>query len=232
MALEALTEATSEPLIRVLLVDEEVVVRTGLRILINSWPVSQVVGEANGPAEALAGMDEAKPNLIVCSHPRRSHGFVEPVRKLIKAAGRIPVVVLTGAKNAQVNARAIKAGAKWIVSKEHAAVELQRALEKVHSGEQWTDNAEISTRAASNGNGIKKDQASDLDLRLTKREREVALMVSEGCTNRQLGKRLGITEVTVRHHLTSIFNKLRISNRFELITWLYKHGVVKPGEIA
>ena len=67
---------------------------------------------------------------------------------------------------------------------------------------------------------------------LTGREREVAVLVSQGCSNKQVGTRLGITEVTVRHHLTSIFNKLEIANRFELIAWLYRHRIVTPTQIS
>jgi two-component system response regulator DevR len=234
MALEVQAEARQQPSMRVFLIDDEIVIRTGLRILINSWPASQVVGEANGPAEALAGIDEIKPNVIVCSHPARSNGFLESIRKLIKGAGKVPVVLLSGSLNPRLHARAIRAGAKWIVSRHHAAAELQKALERVHSGEEWRKDSEnIMRHARVKGDGSPKNhRVSDLDRRLTKREREVAIMVSEGCTNRQVGERLGITEVTVRHHLSSIFNKLSIGNRYELITWLYRTGIVKPGEMA
>jgi DNA-binding CsgD family transcriptional regulator len=67
---------------------------------------------------------------------------------------------------------------------------------------------------------------------LTNREREVAVLVSGGYTNRQVGVRLGITEVTVRHHLSSIFSKLGIANRFELIGWVYRRGLSIPAGMA
>jgi DNA-binding NarL/FixJ family response regulator len=236
MAAEGQAATHSEALIRVLLIDEEIVIRTGLRVLIDSWPASQVVGEANRPGEALARMEEINPNLIVCSHPARSNGSLELIRNLIEAVGEIPVVLLTGSMHPQLNARARKAGASWIVSKKHAAIELQRALERVHAGEKWTetrDKPKSPFNTVSDEAGTKtNNRSTGLDERLTKREKQVAIMVSEGCTNRQVGKRLGITEVTVRHHLTSIFNKLRITNRFELIAWLYRNRIVTPLEIA
>ncbi len=235
MVLEAQAEARSGRPIRVFLVDEELVIRAGLRVLIDSWPPSQVVGEADSPTEALAAMDAVKPNLIVCSHTGRSNGFLDGIRNLTKGAGHIPVVLLTGSRNPQMSALAVQAGAKWIVSTKHAAIELRKALERVHSGEEWTQKTAAATRSAQkaqNGYNRRNDGKSDTDQRLTERERDVATLVSQGCTNRQAGTRLGITEVTVRHHLTSIFTKLRITNRFELIAWLYRHGVVRPVDIA
>lgn len=230
MELEAQVEPASVSAIRVLLVDEEVVIRAGLRILINGWPDSQVVGEADSPNQALAAMDAFEPNLIVCSHPGRSNGFFDGFRNLLEAAGQTPVILLTGSRDPQARIRAVQAGAKWIFLKKHAATELRNALERVHSGLKWTDRFAVTNRVTPM-NGSSRDGSkrwSDPEQPFTKREREVAVLVSQGRTNRQVASHLGITEVTVRHHLTSIFSKLRIGNRFELIAWLYRNGVVNP----
>jgi DNA-binding NarL/FixJ family response regulator len=218
--------------IRVLLVDDKAVIRAGLRVLINSWSPLQVVGEADTAAEALAAVDAVQPNVILCSHTGRSNGIADTIRNLTKGAEHVPVVLLTGSPNPQAGSLAIQAGAKWIVSTKEAATELRKALEKVHSGEKWLDEFTVATRATEKKRNNNRSHAeADTDQWLTNRERDVAALVTQGCTNRQVGKRLGITEVTVRHHLTSIFNKLRITNRFQLIAWSYRHGITRPVEV-
>jgi len=126
---------------------------------------------------------------------------------------------------------ALQAGVKWIVLKKQTATELQKALERVQAGE-WNDHLAVTTRVAQIYRPHLVGKRSDPDQSLTGREKEVAVLVSQGCSNRQVGLQLGITEVTVRHHLTSIFNKLDIANRFELIAWLYRHGIVTPRQIS
>jgi two-component system, NarL family, response regulator DevR len=231
IVLEAQTDAPSARPVRVLLVDDNAVIRAGLRVLIDSWSPFQVVGEADTAEEALATVDAAQPNVIVCSHTGRSNGVSDTIRNLTKGAAHIPVVLLTGSRNPQAGSLAIQAGAKWIVSTKDAAIELRNALEKVLSGEKWLDESALTTRPEKKRNNGRSHGDSDTDQWLTNRERDVAALVTQGCTNRQVGKRLGITEVTVRHHLTSIFSKLRITNRFQLIAWSYRHGVTRPVEV-
>jgi DNA-binding NarL/FixJ family response regulator len=229
--LEAQTDALSARPIRVLLVDDKAVIRAGLRVLIDSWSPFQVVGEADSATEALAAVDAAQPNVIVCSHTGRSNGVSDTIRHLTKGAANVPVVLLTASRNPQSGSLAVQAGAKGIVSTKDAAIELRRALEKVHSGEKWFNESAVTPRPEKKRNNARSHGESDTDQWLTNRERDVAALVTQGCTNRQVGKRLGITEVTVRHHLTSIFNKLRITNRFQLIAWSYRHGVTRPAEV-
>jgi DNA-binding NarL/FixJ family response regulator len=203
-----------------------------MRILIDSWPISKVVAEADVAPQAMAAMEAVKPDLIVFSHNGRSPESLESLQDLTRAAGQVPLVLLTSSRDPNVGAAAVQAGARWIILKQYAAVELRTAIEKAHSGEVWVDKpASIRTRISQKFREERRNQ-TETDGSLTNREREVAFLVSKGCTNRQVGRNLGITEVTVRHHLTSIFTKLGIANRFELIAWLYRRGIVSPGEMA
>src|SRR5215468_10088497 len=85
----------------VLLVDEEVVVRAGLRLLIDSWPTLQVIGEADTPAEALVALGDIKPNLIICSYAQASGAFLSDLRVVVERADEIPVIVLTSSRHPQ-----------------------------------------------------------------------------------------------------------------------------------
>jgi DNA-binding NarL/FixJ family response regulator len=229
---EAQSDALPARPIRVLLVDDKAVIRAGLRVLIDSWSPLQVVGEADTAAEALAAVDAVQPTVILCSHTGRTNGVADTIRNLTKGAAHVPIVLLTGSRNPQAGSLAVQAGAKWIVSTQEAATELRKALEKVHSGEKWLDEFPIATRSTEKRRSNNRSHGEgETDQWLTNRERDVAALVTQGCTNRQVGKRLGITEVTVRHHLTSIFNKLRITNRFQLIAWSFRHGITRPVEV-
>jgi DNA-binding NarL/FixJ family response regulator len=228
---EAQSDALRERPIRVLLVDDKAVIRAGLRVLIDSWSPLQVVGETDSATEALAAVKAVQPTVILCSHTGTSNGVADTIRILTNGAAHVPIVLLTGSRNPQADSHAVRAGAKWIVSTKEAALELRKALEKVHSGEKCLDEFTVATRVEKKHSNIPSHGESNTDKWLTERERDVAALVTQGCTNRQVGKRLGITEVTVRHHLTSIFNKLRIANRFQLIAWSYRHGTTRPVEL-
>src|SRR5688572_7857772 len=133
-------EARSTGPIRVFLVDQEAVVRAGMRILIDSWPSAKVVGEGD-VAQALAAMQEVKPDLIVFSHNGRTVEALEGLGNFIAAAGHVPLVLLTSSRDPKVGAIAVQAGAKWIILKQSAAIELRTAIEKAHSGEVWTNTS-------------------------------------------------------------------------------------------
>ena len=118
-----------------------------------------------------------------------------------------------------------------IVSKGQAADELLKAINKVHAGEVWLNRsltANLITSIARNDEQTKRMQAEAAELEtLTYREREVATLAGEGLKSKEIGARLFISEITVRHHLTSIFSKLDVSNRLGLILFLYRHKLVK-----
>src|SRR5215510_7952272 len=119
---------------RVLLVDEEVVVRAGLRLLIDSWPTLQVIGEANSPSEALLTLASVKPNLIVCSYPKATGAFLSDLRNVVERADQIPVVVLTSSRHPQAGTTVLQAGVNCVISKKRTAVDLRQVLEQLGLG--------------------------------------------------------------------------------------------------
>ena len=125
--------STSVPQTGVLLVDEEVVVRAGLRLLINSWPTLHVIAEADTPAEALSTMAALKPNLIVCSSARASVGFLDDLRVVVEQADETPVVLLTSSRYPQAGTIALQAGVNCVISKKRTAVELRETLEQLRT---------------------------------------------------------------------------------------------------
>ena len=140
----------------VLLVDEEVVVRAGLRLLINSWPTLHVIAEADTPAEALSTMAALKPNLIVCSSARASAEFLDDLRVVVERAEEIPVVLLTSSRYPQAGTMALQAGVNCVISKKRTAVELRETLEQLRirrNGAAKTNRGNSSSPIGGNSSG-------------------------------------------------------------------------------
>jgi DNA-binding NarL/FixJ family response regulator len=227
MAVSAVAKV--ERSIRVLLVEDHAVVREGLRMLIESWPGFTVVGEAANGSEALAITTREKPDIILLDlHLGRGESALDFLPELLSAADQGQVIILTAVLDPKAHDQALRLGAMGLVLKEKASKELRDAILKVLEGEVWLDPKlttgiinRLRAKDADRGGGETNKIAS-----LTKRERELAILVGEGLTNREIAQRLFVSESTVRHHLTSVFTKLGVSNRFELILLLYRHELV------
>ena len=220
----------SQP-IRVVIVDDHAVVRTGLRMLIESRPGIIVVGEAGNGAEALAVVARTQPDIIVLDLDLGGESGLDCFPELRTAASTARVLVLTGVRDPELHRRAVRLGSMGLVLKEKAADVLLQAIEKVHAGEVWLEPAMIAS-VLGEMTGTRASQLLDPEAAkiasLTEREREVVTLISQGLRNKQIAERLGISETTVRHHLTSIFAKLEVTDRLELVIYTYRHGLAGP----
>jgi DNA-binding NarL/FixJ family response regulator len=141
------------------------------------------------------------------------------------------IIILTGLRNPEAHRQAVLLGAMGIVKKEKAAEVLLVAIERVSQGEAWLDPSLMAgvlnemTRRARPG---KPDPETGKIATLTKREREVVALIGEGIKNHEIADRLFISETTVRHHLTSIYGKLEVADRVELLIYAFRHGLAAP----
>jgi DNA-binding NarL/FixJ family response regulator len=193
--------------VRVLIVDDHGIMRAGLRMLLESQSGIMVVGEASSCADALA------------------------LATLLRTAPETRILVLTGLRDPEVHRQAIRHGALGLVFKEKAVETLLQAITKVRAGEVWLEPTMIAQVLGDLTRPQLSPQTSSEATkiaRLTEREREVITLVGEGLRNKHIAARLYISEATVRHHLTAIFAKLDISDRFELAIYAYQHGLAKP----
>jgi DNA-binding NarL/FixJ family response regulator len=225
-----LTPGVSKP-IRVILIDDHSVVRTGLRLIIEGSPGMAIVGEAANRQDALAIAEREQPDIILLDLDLGNESGIEIISELISAAGNARIIILTGTRDPELHRKAILLGAMGLVSKEKAAEDLIRATRRVHAGEAWLDPAvvagvlnEVSVAARSK----KVDPDAEKIATLTKREREVVELVGQGIKSKEVAERLFISETTVRHHLTSIFEKLEVTDRVELMIFAFRHGLAKP----
>lgn len=223
--------APSEETVRVLLVDDHDIVRQGLQMLVDSQPDLRVVGEARDGAAARTLAVAERPDVIVLDLDLGSESGLELIEPLLALAPSSRILVLTGVRDTEAHRRAFHLGASGLVEKDSAAEVLVKAIQKVRAGEVWLDRAttaQVFAEMAHKDQHARNDPEAAKIAKLTARERGVTELIGEGLNNKRIAERLSISEVTVRHHLTSIFAKLEVNDRLELAVYAYRYGIAKP----
>ncbi len=245
--------------IRIQLIDDQVIVREGLRLLLESQSGLHVVGDAASCNEAVALAQSEQPDVILLDLDLGDSHGLNCLSELLTVAPKTKVLILTGVYDLDVHHAAISSGAMGIVRKLEAGDVLVKAIRKVSAGEVWLDGVLMArvlsdlwnTRTPSADAPATAPALSDKErhlaemwrpknqpqqddyesvkiARLTEREREVVTLIGEGLRNQQIADRLCISVITVRHHLSSVFSKLEVGDRFELAIYSYRHGLAKP----
>ena len=214
--------------IRIVLISDFCVFRSGLRLLIEREPGRVVVGEAGSIDEALDDIRAEMPDLVILEVRNDSGDSIRGIPKLRSAAQEAKVLVISSGTDAAVRHLAVQCGALGIVSKNSPPEVFLSAVEKVNKGEAWIDRstmASVLTQMLQSGTSKgAKFELNKTDL-LTQREKEVVNKVARGLSNKEIGAALSISEVTVRHHLTSIFGKLEVADRYELTLYALKNSI-------
>jgi DNA-binding NarL/FixJ family response regulator len=213
--------------ITIMIIDDHVVIRTGLRMLIEHDQRMQVVAQAGNRIEALERAAGTRPDVIILDLVLGEEDGLSFLPELCQASPNSRVLVLTGVQSPDAHRRAIRRGALGIVLKEHAAEQLLKAIMKVHEGEVWIERSMMGSMIQELNKPTQVDPEVTKIKSLTDREREVIALVGEGLKNKQVGERLFISETTVTHHLSSVFDKLDVSDRLELIIYAFRHGLAK-----
>jgi two-component system, NarL family, nitrate/nitrite response regulator NarL len=213
--------------IRVLLVGNERVMRAALRALIDGQPGTKVIGEVDDLEAALAAIMSGQPDVTLLDPDHC--GGADVLADVMRAAmNRTRILLLTGSPDSTPVSEALGNGAAGLVLKQQAPEVLIKAIRKVHEGELWLDRS-VAARLLTELSRADHEKRSDPDTAkaasLTKRERQVVTLVSQGLRNTQVAECLAISEITVRNHLTSIFRKLEVANRFQLVIHAFRCGL-------
>ncbi len=185
-----------------------------------------VVGEAGELQSALMMAKETRPDIILLELNLDGVLDLEAIPKLLNASPKSRIILLTGIREMQMHHKAIELGAMGIILKEERAKVVVKAIQKVYSGEVWIDRmmmANFIVKMTHNTSSGSDDPDALRIAQLTDREREVIQLIGKGYKNKQIAEDLSISEVTVRHHLTSIYSKLNVSDRLELIIFAYRN---------
>lgn len=218
---------TASP-IRVFLVDDHRATLWGLERLIESAADSmRLVGSATSIAELMASPASREADVIVLDLDLAG---IDSTDSLAEIGRSLPghILMLTGERSHDAHCRAIAAGARGIVRKEDPVDMLLRAIEKVHSGDVWVNRAMIGDlmNLLKGGRAAADTRAVLID-RLTPKEHDViaAVVRHRGAKSLILADSLGISEHTLRNHLTSIYQKLNVHGRLELYVYAKEHGL-------
>jgi two-component system, NarL family, nitrate/nitrite response regulator NarL len=213
--------------IRIMIVDDHAVIRAGLRMLIEQDPSMKVIAMVGNSTEAFERAMTDSPDIIILDLVLGEEDGLNLLPVLREKSPKSRVLVLTGVLNPDAHRAAIRKGAMGIVLKEHAADLLLKAIKKVHDGEVWIDRSMMGMMIQELSRPNQTDPEAAKMGELTSREREVIELVGEGLKNKQIAERLFISETTVTHHLSSVFSKLDVSDRLELIIYAFRHGLAK-----
>lgn len=221
------SETNTKDSVRLLIVDDHKLFGTGLRMLIDAEPGMKVVGQASNSTEALALAASEQPNLILLDVDLGGGDGLDLLPELRDKAKDARVLIVTGMKDSETHRRAVRRGAVGLVLKGHAPEVLLKAIKKVHQGEVWLDRSMMSSllNEFTAPGGVDPDREKIASL--TQRERGVIALIAEGLKNKQIAERLFISETTVTHHLSSVFAKLGVSDRLELVIYAFAHELAK-----
>jgi DNA-binding NarL/FixJ family response regulator len=202
--------------IRVLIVDDHAIVRDGVERLLNSHPDIDVVGSAGDGAEALSAAESSRPDVILMDLSMPGMDGIEATRQLTALLPDARVVVLTTFADQRRILDALDAGASGYLLKDATADEVIAAVQTVVEG-----GVPLDPKAARVV--VDAQRAPQRGPQLSARERDVLALVATGLANKQIARRLGIAEGTVKAHLTSIFATLGVTDRTQAALWAREH---------
>jgi len=197
-------------------------------MLIESESRFQVVGESSDANTAVEQIARLRPDIILVDISDIDEMALLPLSTPEIAI--IPVLVLTRKDQIEFYKQCIKLGIKGLVSKQNGAEVLYKAIEKVCEGEFWFDRSIMGAtirHMLNEKQSFLDNPAVQKANGMTEREREVVELICRGMKNKGIAEKLFIAETTVRHHLTSVFNKLEVASRLELVIYAFKHRLVK-----
>jgi DNA-binding NarL/FixJ family response regulator len=221
--------------IRILLVDDQELVRSGLRGILRTRFGFEIVGECGDGSEALGALRQCRPDVVLMDVRMPTLDGVAATKQLHAEEPTTPILALTTFDDDEALAGMLRAGAAGFVLKGVPAEELQRAVRVVAEGGAWLDpgvtRRVLDVYRAARPAPAEPDSGAAL-ARLTDREREVLTLIGEGLTNAEIARRLFVGEGTVKTHINHAFSKLDLRDRAAAVIFAYDNELVGNGSSA
>lgn len=213
-------------MIRVVLVDDQELVRAGVRGILRPAFGFEIVGECADGEEAVTAVERFQPDVVLVDVRMPRVDGVTATAELRHECPEIPVLALTTFDDDNALAGMLRAGAAGFILKGVAAEELQRAVRIVAGGGSWLDPAVTRRVLDAYRSTPARNDRNDRDLdRLTEREKDVLVLIAAGHTNREIAELLTVGEVTIKTHVNRIFAKLGLRDRAAAVIYAYDHGL-------
>lgn len=206
-------------MIRVLIADDHGLVRAGLTELIGTFDGVEVIGSASGGAEAIAMVAEHRPDIVLMDLEMPGVDGIAATTEIHKQSPETRVVILTSFSDRDRILKALDAGAIGYLLKDAEPGELERGIAAAARGESPLDPRAAGTVIAA------RIHAPEPRAVISIREREVLALLARGMANKEIARNLGISEKTVKAHLTSIFRQIKVSDRTQAALWARAHGI-------
>jgi DNA-binding NarL/FixJ family response regulator len=217
-------------MIRVLIADDQALVRTGFRVILNAEPDLEVVGEAADGRETIEAVRTQRPDVVLMDIRMPNLDGIEATRRLAAAAHAPRVLILTTFDLDQYVYEALRAGASGFLLKDATAEELLQAVRVVAAGEALLSPsitrrliADYARRPPPNERPAALDE-------LTPRELEVLRLIARGLSNRDIARKLVLGDATIKTHVARIFAKLDLHDRTQAVVLAYETGLITPGD--
>jgi DNA-binding NarL/FixJ family response regulator len=221
---------TEEARVRVVIADDQRVVRDGLVVLVGLCDGIEVVGSAPDGAAAVALVDKLAPDVVLMDLRMPVMDGVAATRE-ITGRGGARVVVLTTYADDESIFPALRAGAVGYLTKDASAEEIEAAIRAVHNGQTWLDpkvQARLVSALGDGGPAEPPRPPAGLPGNLTPREAEVLALIGEGLSNREIGERLFLGQATVKTHVNRIFAKIGTQSRAQAVRYAIGNGLAGP----
>ncbi len=205
--------------ISVLIADDNTLFREGLRMLLAQEPAISVVGEAPDGLQAIRLAEALQPDILLLDIRMPGLGGIEALPRIREKSPGTKVLILSGFSEGELMIQALQLGAKGYLSKLLIHRDLIKAIRATYAGEVWAERKVLSEVLESLRQKMQEKNLplSGMQETLTDREHEIVKWVIQGMTNKEIATRIGISDKTVKTHLSNIFNKLKISRRLQLV---------------
>jgi two-component system, NarL family, nitrate/nitrite response regulator NarL len=214
--------------IRVLIADDHAIFRAGLRTILEAEPGFQVIGEAGDGDEAVQLSRALKPDILLLDLAMPGASGMDALAELSTAPALVRTILLTAGIEKPEIVKALQLGASGVVLKSCATELLLKSIRSVMAGQHWIGREAVSDLVAALRAQMEasSERSARERFRLTARELEITSAVVEGLSNKEIARKLTLSEDTVKHHLTNIFDKMGASNRLELALFAVHHRLI------
>jgi len=222
-------KAESTATVRIVIADDHTIFRDGLRRLLEAEPELQVVAEAADGNEAVTHVRDLDPDILLLDLAMPRMPGMDVLRDLSSDGNQLhtKIIVLTAAVERLEIVQALQLGARGVVMKEAATQLLMKAIRTVMAGQYWIGReavGDIVDFLRTNPGGEKPPR----NYGLTKREMDILTTIVAGLSNKEIARRFSLSEDTVKHHLTNIFDKVGVASRLELALFAINNRLAEP----